>query len=226
MKLLRVGSPIAALPLVALAVTLIAGSVTGRAQETGAPTTEGASLSLTASIHEGICGALGAVVASLSPLTVPAGPHEGPATAVSAAMSIGTVPLTLDELLAGDHAVTVQAPGAASDGVIACGEIGGVRDEFGALLMVLRAVPGTGDSAAGVGIAFLGPSSDDADTDIVLIVTDGVPSGTSAQATTSTTLAAATPVLIDIAAEPTASMPAAEAPNAMLPGDAGTGAQD
>jgi len=102
-------------------------------------------------IHAGTCDNPGDVVAPMTSLTSPAGERAGAGSATIAATSYSAVPLALDALLANPHAIDVHR--AADDVSIACGEIGGVRDDNGALSVGLRPANASGFS----GIAYLGP---------------------------------------------------------------------
>lgn len=113
-------------------------------------------------IHSGTCGDLDARPRfELYPLVAKRGEAEGPDAATPAEASFTTIDASMTDLLAGDHAVAVQASGAArrSDGaasLAACGEVGGVRAEAGSLAVGLREQNGSGVE----GIAYLVPDPD------------------------------------------------------------------
>jgi len=120
-----------------------------------------------AHIHSGNCVDLGDVVAPLTDLTEPAGQAEGQAKrAMAAESSFTNVPLTLDAILADDHAINVHLSADQIDTYIACGEIGGVRDANGALTIGLRELNNSGFT----GIAFLAPAADGASTDVSVFI--------------------------------------------------------
>ena len=120
-----------------------------------------------AHIHSGNCVDLGDVVAPLTDLTEPAGQSEGQAKrAMAAESSFTNVPLTLDAILADDHAINVHLSADQIDTYIACGEIGGVRDANGALTIGLRELNNSGFT----GIAFLAPAADGASTDVSVFI--------------------------------------------------------
>jgi hypothetical protein len=115
-------------------------------------------------IRQGNCEELGDVVAPLVAATIPEGEPRGNAAAMAAASSFTTVPLSLEALITGDHAIVMPFP--AGDEVVACGEIGGVLTEAGALVVGIRP-QGEEDIS---GIAFLSPSADPAQTSISLFL--------------------------------------------------------
>lgn len=96
----------------------------------------------------------GGRVVALTELTAPAGAVVGQTAAAVAATSYSVVPLSLDQLLAEPRAIAVESRGEDASGLIACGEIGGVLNDAGALVIGLREVGGSDYS----GIAFLAPS--------------------------------------------------------------------
>lgn len=99
----------------------------------------------------------GSLIAELTALAEPAGETMGQAAAVVAETSFSAVPLSLEQLLAERHVIGVGSPGEDAAGLVACGEIGGARNEAGSLVIGLREV---GDSGL-TGIAFLAPSAAD-----------------------------------------------------------------
>ncbi len=140
--------------LVVLASAILAAPAVGSAQQTG----------VAAEIRQGNCEELGAVVAPLVEATVPAGESRGNAGATPAASSFTTVPVSLGELVAGDHAIVVPFP--ADNELVACGEIGGALTEAGALVVGLRAQ----GYLEIFGIAYLSQNSDPALTNVSLFV--------------------------------------------------------
>jgi uncharacterized cupredoxin-like copper-binding protein len=120
-----------------------------------------------AHIHTGDCVDLCDIVAPLTDLIEPVGQEEGQADrAIAAESSFTNVPLTLDAILAADHAVNVHLSADQIDTYIACGEIGGVRDANGALTIGLREQNDSGFT----GIAFLAPAADGASTDVSVFI--------------------------------------------------------
>jgi hypothetical protein len=115
-------------------------------------------------IHAGTCDAVGDPVVDLNGPAFPTGERVGSAGGVTAAQSLSTLPLSLDAILGEDHALLVPDPG--GDGVLACGDLGGVLDEGGALVVGLLPRDGAGVA----GIAYLSPSVDPAQTDVSLFV--------------------------------------------------------
>ncbi len=81
-----------------------------------------------------------------------------------AATSFTTIPLPLAALVASDHALVIPFP--AGDELVACGELGGVLTEAGALVVGIRPQGDVGIS----GIAFLSPSADGAQTNVSLFI--------------------------------------------------------
>jgi hypothetical protein len=119
-------------------------------------------------VHSGDCVELGDVVAPLTDLTAPVGEGAGQADEASAAESSFTpnVPLTLDAMLGADHAINVHLSAEEIGTYLACGEIGGVVDVNGALIIGLRETSGSGYT----GIAFLQPAADGVSTDVSVFI--------------------------------------------------------
>jgi hypothetical protein len=118
-------------------------------------------------IHSGDCVALGDVVVPLTDLTAPVGEGAGQADeATQAESSFTVVPMTLDAMLASDHAINVHLSAESIDTYIACGEIGGVVDINGALIVGLREQ----NNAGYTGIAFLQPNIDGVSTDVSVFI--------------------------------------------------------
>jgi len=74
--------------------------------------------------------------------------------------------MTLDAILGADHAINVHLSAQRIDTYIACGELGGVIDATGALVVGLREESDSGYT----GIAFLSPGADGASTDISVFI--------------------------------------------------------
>jgi hypothetical protein len=118
-------------------------------------------------IHTGDCVELGEVVVPLNDLIVPVGTGTGQADeAALAESSFTTVPMTLDAILAADHAINVHLSAEQIGTYIACGEIGGVLDVNGSLIVGLRESTDSGYT----GIAFLGPNPDGVSTDVSVFI--------------------------------------------------------
>ncbi|MBA2595468.1 MAG: cupredoxin domain-containing protein [Chloroflexia bacterium] len=104
-------------------------------------------------IHAGPCAEPGETIASLTPLETPEGEAQGQGTAIEAERSYSSVPVAIESLLAGQTSVSVLLSPEELETEIACGEIGGVSDEGGSLVVKLSPRNGSGFS----GIAFLSP---------------------------------------------------------------------
>jgi hypothetical protein len=118
-------------------------------------------------IHAGDCVDLGEVVIPLTDLTVPVGNGVGQADEATAAESSFTVvPQTFDSILAADHAINVHLSADEIDTYLACGEIGGVVDLNGQLVVGLRETSNSGYT----GIAFLAPNVDGVSTNVSVFI--------------------------------------------------------
>ena len=138
-------------------VLAVAAALFGSSGASVAAAKQDAGDGLGASIHAGRCGGdPGAVVAALTDPSVPTGDAVGAEGAQTAATSFTTVAVSLDGLLAADHAITVLGPDG-DDEAVACGAIGGVLAEAGSLTIVVAEENGSGVSA----IAFLAPNAAD-----------------------------------------------------------------
>jgi len=113
-------------------------------------------------IHSGNCNELGEVVVPLTDLALPQGDEVGQRRASIAATSFTTVPMTLDAILAEDHAINAHLSADEIDTYIACGELGGILTPDGALVIGLGETENSGYS----GIAFLQPAPDGASTGV------------------------------------------------------------
>jgi len=93
----------------------------------------------TVRLHTGICGerTLGEVVADLSAPKSPDGEPEGADEATVAATSFSTVFVSLEDLLASDHAIDIRSS-SDNSATVSCGEIGGVRASDDSLAIILR----------------------------------------------------------------------------------------
>ncbi len=130
------------------------------------PTADDALVPRPVHIHSGTCDELGDVVAPLADLTAPEGDRVGQRRADLAETSSTSVPLTLDAILGADHAINVHLSSEEIGTYIACGNIGGVLDANGALVIGLSE-----DSNSGyTGIAYLAPGADGASTDVSVFI--------------------------------------------------------
>ncbi len=125
-------------------------------------------------IHAGSCGEdeLGDVVEALNNATEPEGEEVGQTDlAATVATSFTSVPLTLDDILADDHAINLHLSAEEIETYIACGEIGGsLSAEDGSLTVGLREVDGSGF----VGVAYLAPGADGESTDVSVFIAEGL----------------------------------------------------
>lgn len=159
----RVARAVSAFTLFAVVALTIPSTVAQNATPVARPV----SPTRPAHIHSGNCVELGDVVVPLNDLTTPLSEGVGQAdTATPAESSFTTVPMTLDAILGADHAINVHLSAERIDTYIACGEIGGVIDPSGTLVIGLRE-----ESASGyTGIAFLSPGADGTSTDITIFI--------------------------------------------------------
>jgi hypothetical protein len=149
----RLVVPIGAIVLLALATF---GGASGlRAQDASPVAEEGAARPI--HIHAGSCPEVGEVVQPLTDLTAPEGEAAGQAAALQAEYSYTLVPMALDAMLAEDFAINVHESAENIGNYIACGDIGGVVDANGQLVIGLAEQNGSGFT----GIAFLAPNPDD-----------------------------------------------------------------
>jgi hypothetical protein len=110
---------------------------------------------------------LGDVVVPLTDLTAPVSEAVGQADrATPAESSFTNVPISLDAILGADHAINVHLSAERIDTYIACGEIGGVVDPSGTLIIGLREESDSGYA----GIAFLSPGADGASTVVTVFI--------------------------------------------------------
>jgi hypothetical protein len=148
-------------------LALIAASIPGAIAQEATPVAQEAAVTRPVHIHSGSCATLGDVVAPLNDLTGPTGAAVGLAdTAAPAETSFTNVPLTLDAILAADHAINAHLSAEEIGTYIACGDLGGALDANGALVIGLAE-----DSDSGyTGIAFLAPGADGASTDVSVFI--------------------------------------------------------
>jgi hypothetical protein len=114
---------LAAVTVLAVLALLVPGSL---AQE-GTPAGAAQGEAHPAHIHSGTCAELGDVVAPLPDVIDPGTGLEfqGVPDAIVVDVSVSTVDLSLDELLASPHAINVHQSAEEIDVYIACGDIGG-----------------------------------------------------------------------------------------------------
>src|SRR5262249_36787430 len=144
-------------------------------------------------IHNGDCKELGEIIQPLNPLTAPTGEVVGNTDAIVAEAALTVVPQTLPELLATKHAIKVHLSKEQIQTYLACGDIGGVVDATGALIIGLKEVGNSGYT----GIAYLAPSS--GGTSISVIIAHVLPGGAEPAASAAT---AATPAASAAAGQP------------------------
>src|SRR5215218_206733 len=147
--------------------TLLGGGMRTLAQDDATPeaTGDAAAASRPAHVHTGSCDAVGEVVAPLADLTAAVGTAAGQMDDDDDLVeySFTNVPMSLDDMLAADHVVNVHESADNIENYIACGEIGGVVDANGSLVIALHEQNDSGFS----GIAVLTRNvADPATTDI------------------------------------------------------------
>ena len=150
-------------------------------------------------IHDGDCDELGQIIQPLTALTVPVGQVSGNKDAVVAEAAFTVIPLSLDELLATDHALKVHLSKEQIQIYLACGDIGGTVDANGALIVGMKEL----DNSGYTGIAYLAPAGDGGTSVSVLIakvLSGGTPEAATeaAQAAAATPAAASEPQLVDV----------------------------
>src|SRR5687768_9679473 len=147
MKTSRAGIARVALCLASLGGSFLGGSG-GQAQETSPPRPS--------HIHSGDCDEPGEVVQPLNSLTVPVGAVSGNSDAVIAEAAFTSIPQSLADLLAEDHALKVHLAADQIQTYLACGDVGGAADADGALIVGMKEL----DDSGYAGIAYLVPAAD------------------------------------------------------------------
>src|SRR5215216_4881610 len=184
MKRIRAATVFLALSLAALGGSFLDGTRI-QAQEVSPPRPS--------HIHNGDCDEPGEVIQPLNSLTVP----------VVAEAAFTSIPQSLDELLAEDHALKVHLSKDQIQIYLACGDIGGATDADGALIVGMKEL----DDSGYAGIAYLVPAANGSTSVSVMIArvvgdeADGAVSeeATSGQGTPAATDAtAASPQLVDV----------------------------
>lgn len=151
----------------ALLLTSAIGGLTASAQD--ATPAAGGMAPHPVHIHSGNCDELGEVVVPLTDLTAPEGDRVGQRNRASqGATSFTSVPLTLDAILAADHAINAHLSAEQIDVYLACGEIGGVIAPDGSLTIGL----GEQEDSGFTGIAYLAPGVDGASTDVTVFLAE------------------------------------------------------
>ncbi len=129
-----------------------------------------------AHIHAGSCPEVGDVVGPLNDLTTATGDAAATDTgsgAIPAEYSFTTVPLTLEAILGGEHAINVHESAENIQNYIACGDLAGSLDANGSLVVGLGELNDSGYT----GIAVLSPSLTEGSTDVSVFIasdTDGI----------------------------------------------------
>jgi hypothetical protein len=103
-----------------------------------------------AAIYSGSCDQLGDLQADLPNIVDPQGCPVGQASAIEAATTSTTVGISLDVLIDQEHAVVVLESNTPDADVIACGDIGGIDDVDGELVIGSREL----DKSEFTGIAY------------------------------------------------------------------------
>lgn len=118
---------------------------------------------LQGAIHRGTCDSPGERVADLGAAALPGGSPRGNADAVPATSSFTSFAVPFEALVAEDHVVVTTEPGG---DMVACGAIGGIRNDDGALVVGLSP-----ESKSGIiGIAYVIPGTDPTLTNLSLFV--------------------------------------------------------
>lgn len=157
----------AAITIVALTMTTVPASLAQEATPVAGTPVAQAPVSRPVHIHNGDCVNLGEVVAPLADLTAPVGQSSGQADKATVAESSFTVvPMTLDALLGSNYAINVHLSAEQIGTYLACGEIGGVVNANGELVIGLREMSNSGFT----GIAFLTPGIDGASTNVSVFI--------------------------------------------------------
>nr|MBA3282737.1 hypothetical protein [Acidimicrobiia bacterium] len=146
-----------------------------------------------ARLYAGDCDALGEVVAELSDVALPVGDPVGQATAIQVEQSFSTAAVSLDAAIDGGNAVAVFAAAPDASSPVACGEIGGVNDHDGAIVIGLHEMNGSGLS----GIAYLAYNALDpaTTTDVSIFLVQGLVPATTQPTSTPTTAPTLSPTV-------------------------------
>lgn len=174
----------------ALVAVFVGGSAIARAQDATPVAADTAQTPHPAHIHEGTCDNLNPQplypladvqlrtgmnldIASpaASPVASPVATGAGVTLAVPAAVSVTTVDVSLDALLAAEHAINVHESVENIENYIACGVIGGIPDSDGNLFIGLEEV----DDSGFTGIAWL--QANDQQTIVTIFLAEGLAGG-------------------------------------------------
>jgi hypothetical protein len=135
------------------------------------PIGNGEPTSRPAMIHAGTCDDLGPVDVVLADVLTPRGPAVGLASGIEAASGSTTVAYSLDVLIDEPHAIVVRAAAVNGAPVLVCGDVGGVDNDDGALVVGLSEV----DDSGFVGIAYLAYNAvDGSRTDVSVFLAEGL----------------------------------------------------
>lgn len=153
------------------ALAVLAISVPAGLAQDASPVAE-ATASHPVHIHTGTCAELGDVVFPLTSVEALSGEAVGPDSAHAVKTSITYLDVSLDDIVAGGHAINVHLSGEEIGTYIACGDIGGVlvEDEDGGsnLTIALGEFNDSGHS----GVVWLGAAGDQTEVAITLIEPD------------------------------------------------------
>jgi hypothetical protein len=154
----------------AFALVALSGPV-GMAQ-TASPVTDIGDGPHPAHIHSGSCDELGGVLIGLEDVDSEGGEQVGAETAHAVKSSRNVVDMSLDDLIAGEHAINVHLSAEEIDVYIACGDIGGelVVDDDGRTHLLVGL--GELNDSGHVGVAWLGEDGDQTEVVIQLIEPD------------------------------------------------------
>lgn len=123
-------------------------------------------------VHSGDCDEPGPIIQPLTSLAVPSDDVGGNDEAVVAEAAFSSIPQTLDELLAEDHAIKVHLSKERIEVYLACGDLGGAVDANGALIVGLKELDGSGWT----GIAYLQPAGNGT-TSVSVMIAKVLPGG-------------------------------------------------
>ena len=182
---------------------LCLASLTGLLLDRSGSQAQEASPARPSHIHIGDCDEPGEVIQPLTSLTVPTGAVSGNSDAVVAEAAFTSIPQSLDELLAEDHALKVHLSKEQIQTYLACGDIGGAVDADGALIVGMKEL----DDSGYAGIAYLVPAANGSTSVSVMIaqvIGDNAGSADTAEAEASPAAPAtagsgdASPELVDV----------------------------
>ncbi len=149
----------------ALALGALVGGQFGAAAQDATP--DAGSAAHPGHIHMGTCAELGEVMFPLSPAAPVEGEGTGPETALRVAVSESTVDATLDDIIAGGHAINFHESEENIQNYIACGDIGGVVVD-GTLTIGLGELNDSGFT----GVAILSEDGEQTNVSVYLVPSD------------------------------------------------------